>query len=588
MIRPVPPSDPKALRRHQAHYRLACRSALVAGVFTLLLVALLALNFARRLRSDPLEHPELVALKVQLAAQPRSNELKTQIRQLDQNLRAEYFRYQARAHAGAWLLLGGAAVFLLSVFGMATLKPVAPQPLRGPERDARQWNEPRRARWAVGLLGAAAIGGLALLAVLVTVPALPEASGAAAGPAAAAEHASPATPVDEAAFARNWPRFRGPDGSGRVPDNDIPATWNVSSGENVQWKTPIPLPGVGSPIVWENLVVVTGADKDQRAVYGLDAATGKLLWTGRADRIAGSPAEAPEVMEDTGFAAPTPATDGQRVYAIFANGDLIAFTLKGQRVWARALGLPANGYGHAASLLVWKDLLLVPWDQSENGRLLALDATTGKTAWEEPREVHCSWTTPVIAKLAGSETLVTAAAPKVIAYGLPKGEEVWSVEGLDGELGSSPIWDGQRLFAVGTDSNLLAIEADADGSAHVAWKTDQDLPDITSPLSDGERLWLLTTQGLLSCYAAEDGRKRYTQELDGNFFASPTLIGERLLLIADSGQAFWIAASDAYQQLGTATFNEKVHASPAVAGGRLFVRGEHHLFCIAARGGAKP
>lgn len=588
MMRPVPPSDPQALRRHQARYLLASRSALVAGVFTLLVAALLALNFAQRQSTDPLEHPELAALKVRLAAEPRSSALKTQIRQLDQELRAEYFRYQSRAHAGAWLLLGGAVVFLVSIFGMTTLHPSAPQPLRGLERDARQWSEPRRARWAVGLLGAAVIGGLALIAVLVSAPALPDSSDAAAGAVAASGQASPEAPIDETAIARNWPRFRGPDGSGRAADGGIPATWDVSSGENVLWKSPIPLPGVGSPIVWENLVVVTGAEKDQRAVYGLDAATGKLLWTGRGERIAESPAEAPEVMEDTGFAAPTPATDGQRVYAIFANGDLIAFTLKGQRVWARALGMPANGYGHAASLLVWKDLLLVPWDQSENGRLFALDAATGKTVWEEPREVHCSWTTPVVAKLAGGDALITAAAPKVIAYGLPKGEETWSVEGLEGELGSSPVWDGQHVFAVGTDSNLLAIEPGAHGSARVAWKTDKDLPDITSPLSDGERLWLLTTQGRVTCLAAKDGTEFYGQELDASFFASPTLVGERVLLISASGKAFWLASGAEYRLLGTAEFGEKVHASPALAGGRLFVRGERHLFCIAPRGGPKP
>ena len=156
------------------------------------------------------------------------------------------------------------------------------------------------------------------------------------------------------AIGRNWPRFRGPGGLGISAYTNVPSSWNGITGEGVLWKTPVPLAGQNSPIVWENRVFLTGASEDEREVYCFDADSGELLWQRAVADVPGSPSEPPEVDDVTGFAAPTAVTDGKRVYAIFANGDLACFDFDGKRLWAMSLGNPdnlyVNGHGVDSSL----------------------------------------------------------------------------------------------------------------------------------------------------------------------------------------------------------------------------------------------
>ena len=143
-------------------------------------------------------------------------------------------------------------------------------------------------------------------------------------------------PPTPEAWAAAWPRFRGPDGSGHSAYEGVPTTWDVEAEENVLWKTEVPLPGNGSPVVWKDRLFLTGADKERREVFCFDTSTGKMLWQKEVPSTPESTAKTPEVLEDTGFAAPSPTTDGHRVYAIFANGDVAALISR------------ATLFGHAA------------------------------------------------------------------------------------------------------------------------------------------------------------------------------------------------------------------------------------------------
>ena len=151
----------------------------------------------------------------------------------------------------------------------------------------------------------------------------------------------------------------------------------------------------------------------------IDADTGAIVWRRPADGIPGSPTALPEVTDDTGHAASTLATDGRRVFAIFATGDLICLTFDGARVWARNLGVPQNHYGHASSLIVCRDLLLVQYDQGEGPALLGLRVDTGEPAWTTPRTVEISWASPALVSTADRDILVLSATPRVAAYATP-------------------------------------------------------------------------------------------------------------------------------------------------------------------------
>ncbi len=162
---------------------------------------------------------------------------------------------------------------------------------------------------------------------------------------------------------------------------------------------------------------VSGAKKSKRQVYCFDAVAGQLLWTGEVTGAVGSSAATVDVSEDTGFAASTVVTDGRRVYAIFANGDVGSFDFDGKTMWTKNLGSPDSAYGYASSLAMYQNLLLIQYDQGmaeeEKSRMIALDGFSGPVVWEVKRPVSSSWTSPIVAKVGDGYQLITRGEPWV-------------------------------------------------------------------------------------------------------------------------------------------------------------------------------
>ncbi|MGD0092933.1 MAG: PQQ-binding-like beta-propeller repeat protein [Planctomycetota bacterium] len=605
MNRPLPPSSPEGQRSYAERNSTALVTAWVSGVFSAAVILLLVFNYAASRLKDPLDSDEMRGLKEQLAKRKKDDALKDRIRALDLQLREDYFRRQTREIQGGWLLLAGGAVFFLSLRLAAGYRPVPPQPPAPAGETGSSARSAGRARWSVAVVGMLALagGGALLLGPYATAP-VAEANGT---DAAAAE--TPEAPPSDEDMARNWPRFRGPNGLGISPHPHVPATWNGKTGENIRWKTALPLPGASSPVVWDNRIFLTGANETQREVYCMDAETGTLSWKQNV-LTPSTPRQPPKSGKDTGLAACTPATDGRRVYAIFANGDLAAFDFSGKQVWARSLGLPKNKYGHAASLLTCGNLLIVPWDQDVNAKLLALNSRTGKTVWEVPRSYDSSWATPVVAPTASGGLVITCAKPKVIAYSVATGKEAWFVTGLGDDMAPSPVFAKGLVFAACAHAKAFAIKTDGQGDVtktHVVWSAEDGLPDTASPLTDGQQLWLVTSEGVLTCYAVDDGKKLYEQDLEEGCYASPSLAGGRLILFTMSGVAIFVDPGKVFKELGRAELGEKemvekreevkaeekkkekareqVFASPAFQDGRIYVRGEKYLYCIG--GGAE-
>ena len=248
---------------------------------------------------------------------------------------------------------------------------------------------------------------------------------------------------------------------------NVPETWDAKSGKGIVWKTPVPLPGNNSPVVWGKRVFLSGADQRRREVYCFDADSGKLLWQQAVPGTPQSTAQPPKVNDDTGYAASTTATDGRRVFAIFANGDLAAFDFSGKLAWSKSLGLPENSYGHASSLATYKNLLLVQFDQGSSrapkSKLLAFDSATGKIVWQVARPVPNSWSTPIVIRHADRDQVITAADPWVIAYNPADGAEIWRAKCLKTDIGPSPVFADGQVFVANDNCVLSAIRADGHG-----------------------------------------------------------------------------------------------------------------------------
>ena len=638
-------------------YTLAFRIAFVAGVFTVVVSALLLFDYSGRVAEDPLNSPEFLELKTRLTEEPQNEALKQELRQLDLELRKAYFHTREFALWGTWLLLGGAIVCLISAKWAATFQRKLPHP--EPRTDAEDADEQvnRISRWsvaAVAFVVVIAAGGLyagfrsALPSDSEELAALLEAESPDTGgdsgnvgsntdrdtdrdggrpdgagdkpapsksqdsdppthaktpekvPAVAAKAAedgvTPDWPELPAGFPsndeiqRNWPRFRGPGGLGISAYTDIPTTWDGDTGEGVLWKTAVPLPGNSSPIVWGNRVFLTGANEERREVCCFDTDSGKLLWQSEVPGTPESTDEPPEVGESTGFASPTPTTDGRRVYAMFANGDIAAVDFDGNVRWSRSLGVPKNIYGHAASLAMYQDLVIVQFDQGERNdelsKLLALAAETGETVWEALREVPNSWSSPIVIEHAGEPQIITGADPWVIANSPTGGKEIWRAECLEADVGPTPVYADGVVFVANEFPGAAAIRADGTGNVtetHVVWQSDIGAPDCCSPLATDKFMFLLASFGTLTCFDVKQGGEPFWEEdfEDANFTSSPSLVGQYVYLFDEDGRASIVEPTqDECKRIADAKLGERCVTSPAFQKGRIYIRGEEHLFCI--------
>ncbi|MGQ9574933.1 MAG: outer membrane protein assembly factor BamB family protein [Thermoguttaceae bacterium] len=574
--------------RRQSWARVAVWTAVVSGLFVLMTLALMAWDYSQRLAKDPLDSEEFRALRAQLTDQSASEELKTQIRQMDRALRQAYFRQRRFAAVGAWLLLAGIVVFLAAVRTASTLRRKLPMPEKQPLVEDAETPTTRNARWGVAVLAVLLLGAAAVLSARVR---------------SVLQQAEPEAvwPSNEE-LAHNWPRFRGPGGLGIFPYDNVPTSWDLASGAGILWKTPVPLSGNSSPIIWNDRLFLTGAtdppDKpDQKVpilyqVYCFDTASGQLLWQQDMPQTPSSGAGPPKVNPETGYASSTPITDGQRVYAMFATGDLAAFDFSGRLVWSRSLGVPKNPYGHAASLAMWRNLLIVQFDQTSAkeplSKLIALHAATGEIAWQTPREVPASWCTPIIIQVGGQEQIITGGDPWVIAYRPADGKEIWRAECLRQDVAPSPVFAGGLVYMANAYPQLSAIRPDGQGdvtATHIVWSGEDNLPDTCSPLATPEYVLVLTSAGTLTCYEAKQGKQLWYQDFEATFLASPSLAGNYVYLVSEQGKVFVVQPSPAgCKKIAEADLGEPCTASPAFQDGRIYFRGKTHLFCI----GKKP
>jgi outer membrane protein assembly factor BamB len=577
-------------------------TAWIAGVFSVLVGLTMFYGRLTVRAEDPLKSPLLREAKEKLRLNPMDEQLKQRVRELDLRLRQRYFRQLSQMESGVYLLFGGVVVFALAVKRGALAQ--RQLPMLKPKTDAPEQSvrSAASARWSVAASGAS-IGAFLFILSLGLSTALPKGTGEMEKALGASDTATPAgSPAAGAAasgdFAsaaemqQNWPRFRGPGGGGISPLTNLPASWDVKTGAGIAWKIASPATGFNSPIVWGDRVFFSGGDAHKREVLCLDGKTGQVLWRQPVENVPGAPTKPAEVPESTGYAAASMATDGRRVYVIFANGDCAAFTLEGKLAWSKSFGALKNPYGHATSLDTWHDRLIVQLDQGDNednlSKLYALDGRTGKVAWQTPRKVGGSWATPIVIEAAGKGQIITLAVPSVIAYAAADGAELWRVDGLNGEITPSPVFGGGLVVVASPSETLFAIRPDGQGNVtktHVAWKFEDNVPDVTSPLSNGELAFTITTSGMLTCLDAKDGKKQWDHDYETEFHASPTLAGNRLYLFSQKGSAVVVGAGREFKELFRTEMSDGFHASPAFAADKIFLRGLTNVWCLGTAAG---
>ena len=549
-------------------YPCAVTTAILSGVFSIVVLTFLLLNYGRSKMVGTPEETKLTELRSELRNKPDDQQLLSQIRQFDLEFRAKHIRALDRALKGGYLLLGGVVVFIISLRFAIEFKKKPPAPQPGADQLKEQVTNAKFARWAV-------TGGLAVLVLgslfMVTRPQIDFAKSGTANRNSFTE----------------WASFRGPNGAGISAYTNVPSSWDGKTAQGILWKTEIPLPGNNSPVVWGDRVFLSGADPNNRQVFCFDASTGQLLWKGDVLGLTKKDEEPLQMSEETGYAAPTVATDGRHVCAIFPTGDIACFDFTGKKVWEQNLGRPDSAYGYASSLAVYKNMFLIQYDQGgvedEKSNMIALDGFSDRIAWQTKRPVGNSWSSPIVAKVGEQLQIITCADPWVIGYNPSDGTELWRVKCLSGDIAPSPSYANGLVFVIEPYSKVVAIKPDGKGDVtktNVAWVNDEGGPDICSPLSNDKYVFLMATEGLLQCLNFSDGKKVWEKDLQEYFLASPSLVGDKLYLLSEKGVMYIAEAGAEYKQLAKCELGEKCFASPAFADGRIYIRGIKNLYCI--------
>jgi outer membrane protein assembly factor BamB len=303
-----------------------------------------------------------------------------------------------------------------------------------------------------------------------------------------------------------------------------------------------------------------------------------MLWRKSVENIPGTTGGEPKVISETGFSAPTMTTDGRRVYAIFANGDLIACDVEGNQVWAKNMGVPQNHYGHSSSLIMYRDLLIVQYDQRGSGRVLALAGKTGETVWQTTRNVKVSWASPSLVNTGSRTELILAADPMVASYDPLNGRELWKLDCIDGEVGPGIAYANGVVYSVNDYSKLAAIKVGT--PPELLWEDTEYLSDIPTPVATEKYLLLVTSYGAAVCYDAQTGTKYWEHEFGTPVFASPMYAEGKFFILDKNGIMHILKPDQKYTVIGEPALGEGSSCTPAFADGRIILRGDKHLYCI--------
>lgn len=408
------------------------------------------------------------------------------------------------------------------------------------------------------------------------------------------------------ALAAPWPQFRGPTGLGYTEETNLPLTWSAKTGENLRWQSPLIGQGHASPVVWGDAVFLctvrwpsnTSSRESvipEHHVTRYQATDGKLLWDSLVP-------PGPWLRKDFrsgaggGYAAPTPVTDGKRIYCAFGSSVLAALDYQGRLVWRKEIAPASFDVTVGSSPVLYEEtvILLCAMAKPADSRVVAFDKNSGEIKWQRPfPDMGFGHSTPVIIPVnAKPQMLVLASGMSAAGKALrsldpSNGEVLWWCRGA-GDASSPAYGSGLVYFDSGRGGQGLAVDPTGSGdvsATHVRWTVAQVPEAIGSPIIVGRQVYRLHSPGVLKCWDVATGKQLYAERLEGisSTWASPVAGAVGHLYFANAGKSYVIQAGPEFRVLAVNDLGDGNHPSPAVANGKLFLEGLNNLYCIGKK-----
>ncbi len=405
----------------------------------------------------------------------------------------------------------------------------------------------------------------------------------------------------------NWPQWRGPHANGTsTTAKDLPVTWNET--ENVAWRVKLPSWSAATPIIWEDVVLVTSAGEgfgargsgsnDSLLLLAVNRDDGSILWTkqmGSGNRF----------VQKQNLASPSPVTDGKHIWVMTGTGTLTCFDFKGNQLWRRDIqkdyGRFGLNHGYASSPKLFGDRLYIQvlhgMTTDDPSYVFAVDRASGKTRWKVNRPTDArsespdDYSTPLIADVEGKKQLVVSGGDYVTGHDLDSGKELWRMGGFnptgDGyyrTIASSILLDGVVYTTSTRGRPFIAFRAGGSGDiskTNVVWRNNLG-SDVPTPTTDGKRIYVLGDKGIVVALDAKSGKALWGRHRiePGIYSSSPTLADGKIYATSEDGTTTVLQAGDEFKILATNKLDSHTLASPAAAGNQLFIRTADYLYCL--------
>jgi outer membrane protein assembly factor BamB len=414
-------------------------------------------------------------------------------------------------------------------------------------------------------------------------------------PVALALLASPPVPAAE------WSQWRGPRLTGASAETGLPVRW--SKDDNIAWKLDLPSHGAGTPVVAGDTIFLSVVEGETVELWSIDLDKGTLRWKRPLGSASG------HAHKKHNMATPSASTDGKRVFAMTGQGVLKGFEVSGRELWTRDFqkeyGTFGLNWGYGSSPLLLGDALYVVvlhgYKTDDPSYVVRIDPATGQTKWKVERptpavnESPDAYTTPTVAEVAGREEIVVAGADIVTGHDPATGKELWRARGLNPtrdpnyRIVASPLAIGDIVIAPTRVRPMLALRAGGRGDVTESsrlWSFDQG-PDVPTPASDGEFLYVVTDKGIVWCLDPRTGNALYGPERlrPATYSASPLVADGKLYVTSEEGMTSVLRSGPRFELLAENGLDDFTLASPVpVRGGRMLLRTSHTLYCVGGTG----